>query len=193
MRPMAEAAPPAIGYTGEEYFSLVDAGVLQPDDRVELLDGVIVAMSPHNPRHASAIARLNGVLNRIVGSRAVVRVQLPLIAGTRSIPEPDISVVEGTFADYDRKHPATALLVVEVADASLAQDRLSKAAIYAAAGVPEYWLINLRDDCVEVLRRPDMASRRYVERRVAGMGDTIELLAFPATPLRVEDLIPARD
>ena len=190
---MAEVVPTGGGYTGAQYFSLVDAGLLDPEDRVELLDGVIVAMSPQNPRHASATARMSLALTRLVGSRAVVRVHVPLIAGARSIPEPDVAVVPGTLADYDKKHPSTALLVVEVADASLAQDRLTKAAIYAAAGIPEYWLMNLRDDCIEVLRRPDAASRRYTERIVVSRRETLTPSAFPEARLEVDDLIPAAE
>jgi Uma2 family endonuclease len=109
------------------------------------------------------------------------------------VPEPDLAIVAGKDADYDLKHPTAALLVVEVADSSLAQDRLTKGAIYAAAGIPEYWIVNLRDDCVEVLRRPDSGARRYTERRIATRRDSLDVVAFPDIVLRVDELIPARD
>lgn len=191
MRSMADAA--IHRYTGKEYLSLVEDGVLQPDDRVELLEGVIVAMSPQDPRHASVITLLNHALTRVIAPRAVVRVQLPLLVGAHSVPEPDLAVVPGSPADYFHKHPTTALLVIEIADSSLAPDRLTKGAMYAAAGIPEYWIVNLRDDCVEVLRRPDAAARLYVERRVTSREDKLDLLSFPDVHLRVDDLIPARD
>lgn len=180
------------GYTVERYFALVAEGVLDPDDRVELLEGVIVAMSPRNTRHDAAINRASDVLHDTIGTRAAVRVQSTLIVGRHSVPEPDVLVVPGRNADYDRAHPRTGLLVIEVSDTSLAQDRITKAAIYAAAGIPEYWIINLRDDRVEVLRSPDSTARVYRERTVAGPGDRIELVALPGRAVAVDDLLPAR-
>jgi Uma2 family endonuclease len=128
--------------TVERYLGLVEAGVLSEDDRVELLEGVVVATTPSNPPHAAGVARADEALRPAIGKRAHIRPQLSLVLG-RSVPEPDLAVVPGSVGDYDRAHPTTALLVIEVADASLKQDRLSKAAIYAAAGIPEYWIVNL--------------------------------------------------
>jgi len=193
MGSMAEAGPSASRCTAEEYFRLVGVGVLRPDDRVELLDGVIVAVSPQNPRHASAVRRAQRLLEVAIAGRAVLSVQLPFVAGGHSVPEPDVAVLPGREPDYDRAHPTTALLVVEVADGSLIQDRLTKAAIYAAASIPEYWIVNLRDDCVEVFRDPDRQARQYRHRRLVGRGEAIELLAFADASVSVSDLLPARD
>ena len=113
-------------WTAEQYPRLVDQGVLGPDDRVELLEGVIVAKAPQNEPHAAGVRRAEHALHRAVGDRAVVQAQLSLISGRRSVPEPDAAVLPGTIADYDRTHPRTALLVVEVADTSLKQDRITK-------------------------------------------------------------------
>ena len=179
-------------YTVDSYFTLVDTGNLSPTDRVELLDGVIVAEPPQNPRHASGITRVDGALRKAVGERAVVRVQSPFIAAPYSVPEPDVAVVPGHEADYDDRHPTMALLIVEVADTSLPQDRLSKARIYAAAGCPEYWVLNLRDDWVEVLRAPDLQAHDYAERRLAHRGDRLELVALPGAAVAVDDLLPGR-
>ncbi len=189
---MTQAVTVETRYTVERYFELVGAGVLRPDDRVELLEGVIVAMSPQNPPHASAITRASRVLDRVVGDRAVVRVQMPLIIGTYSVPEPDVAVVPGTDADYDGAHPTTALLIVEVADTSLLQDRLTKAAVYAAAGIPEYWLMNLRGDCIEVFRAPDPKTARYAETRTLRRGEQIDLIAFPDARVNLDDLLPGQ-
>lgn len=188
---MAQPAPAAARYTSRAYFDLVAGGDIHPDDRVELLEGVIVAMSPQNPRHASATTRVDTALRRAVTERAVVRVQLPLIAGTFSVPEPDVALVPGRDADYDHAHPTAALLVVEIADSSLLQDRLTKAGIYAAAGVPQYWIVNLRDDCVEVFTAPVAATRSYAERRVARRGECLDVAALSGTSVRVDDLLPA--
>jgi Uma2 family endonuclease len=193
---MAIAVPPAgtvpERYTVDRYFALVDEGVLRPDDAVELLEGVIVAMAPKGVRHAAGTCRAGEALRAVLGGRAVVREQNPLVVGQFSVPEPDVAVLPGRIADYDTAHPRTALLVVEVAESSLPQDRLTKAAIYAAAGIPEYWIVNLRDDCVEVHRRPEPGGRRYVERRVARRGERITLAAFPDAAVAVDDLLPVR-
>jgi Uma2 family endonuclease len=187
---MTEPAHSELRYTAKQYFDLVEQGVLDPDDRVELLEGVIVSMSPQSPRHASAVRRLHRALSAVIGERAVISVQTPLIAGRRSVPEPDIMVLPGTVEDYDSAHPAAALLVVEVADSSLKQDRLTKAAIYAAGGIPEYWLVNLRDDCIEISRALDLKRRRYRQTFIARRGDTIGVAAFPGTRVAVNDLLP---
>ena len=188
--PMVQAAPVESRYTTEAYFDLVAAGIMRPDDRVELLEGVIVAKAPHNPRRASATRRVSNALNSAIGHRAVISVQLPLIVGTHSVPEPDVAVIPGQASDYDAAHPTTALLVVEVADTSLVEDRLTKAPIYAAAGIPEYWLVNLRDDCVEVFRAPDPAARRYTGKRVAHRGDRLDLVAIAEAGVAVADILP---
>jgi len=188
---MALPAPVEAGYTGERYFGLVADGVLRPDDRVELLDGVIVAMPPQDPAHAFAVMRLDRVLQDLIGTRASIRVQLPFIAGTHSVPEPDIAVVPGPESRYAGAHPSAALLIVEVADSSLIQDRLTKAPIYAGSGVPEYWLVNLRDGCVEVFRSPQPEARRYVEKHIARRGERVELAALAGVSLAVDDLLPS--
>jgi len=187
---MAHGAPAPSRITSERYLALVDEGVLQPDDRVELLEGVIVAVAPQNPPHASGTDRADDALRAAVGNRAVTRVQQPLVLGRYGVPEPDVAVVPGPRAAYDHAHPTTALLIVQVADSSLAQDRLTKAAMYASAGVPEYWLVNLRDDCVEVFRAPDRPGRRYGERRVVRRGERIELVALPGATVAAADLLP---
>ena len=183
------AAPPR--WTAERYLALVDEGVLGPDDKVELLEGVIVSMAPQNVSHAAGVFRAQRALERAVGDRALVRGQLPLVLGKHSVPEPDVAVVAGSVPDYDRRHPTTALLVVEVADSSLEQDSLTKGAIYAAAGIPEYWIVNLPDDCVEVRRRPKASERRFASITVARRGDTLEAAALAGVRIAVDDLLPS--
>lgn len=178
------------GYSVESYFGLVRSGELSADDRVELLDGVIVAEPPQDPPHASAISRLTRAVGEAVGTSGVIRVQLPFIAGPFSVPEPDLAVVPGNQSDYDTQHPAKALLIVEVAQSSLPQDRLSKHRIYAAAACPEYWIVNLRDACVEAYRQPDVAARIYRARFVVRRGDEIDLVALPEARIRVAHVLP---
>jgi Uma2 family endonuclease len=175
--------------TVAHYLGLVDAGVLGPDDRVELLEGVVVAMAPQNPPHAAGVARANLAVLEVLRGRAHVRPQLSLVL-ERSVPEPDIAVVPGTADDYQTSHPRTALLVIEIADSSLKQDRLSKAAIYAAAGIPEYWIVNLVEEVVEVMRQPDPEAARYRGVRAVARGERLELVALPGAALDAAELLP---
>jgi len=180
-------------YTVHRYLALVDDGVLQPDDPVELLEGLIVAEPPANPPHASAVRRVEAALRAAVGPRAVICVQQPFLAGPYSLPEPDVAVVPGRLEDYDLVHPREALLVVEVADASLQQDRLTKAPIYAAAGVAEYWIVNLAAGQIEIFREPWPRRRRYATTAVARPGDMLALAALDQASVAVDDLLPVRD
>lgn len=179
--------------TSERYFGLVAEGVLRPEDRVELLEGVVVAMSPQNPPHAAAVRRAHTALRRVLQAETVISVQSPLVLTRDSVPEPDVAVVPGRESDYDRAHPTTARLIVEVADSSLVQDRITKTRIYAAAGIPEVWILNLRDDCVEVFRDPDPTKRAYRWTRVAQRNDRLDLISFSGAIIAVDDLLPRHD
>ncbi|MBI5503267.1 MAG: Uma2 family endonuclease [Deltaproteobacteria bacterium] len=187
---MAHNTQQDLGYDVESYFDLLRGGVLQHDDRVELLDGVIVASPPQLPLHAAVIMRVDSALRAAVGDRVSVRVQLPLLAGPRSVPEPDVALVAGRPADYDVNHPTRAVLVVEIADSSLPQDRLSKARIYAGCDTPEYWIVNLRDRRLEIRTEPDRRARVYASLHVATMGDVVELVALRGARVAVADLLP---
>ena len=125
---------------------MIEAGFFR-DERVELIQGVVVEESPQNAPHAYAIQVLNRLLMPRLVARADVRVQLPFAPGTHSLPEPDLAVV--AIGDYKAAHPSAAILIIEVADASLKFDRQEKAELYARAGVPEYWVVNLADRVIE--------------------------------------------
>jgi Uma2 family endonuclease len=180
------------GYSVDAYFDLVRQGVLDEDDRVELLDGVIVAEPPMDPPHATGITMVAEALRSAVGARALIRIQSPFIAGLHSAPEPDVAVVSGGPADYLDHHPSSALLVVEVSQSSLKQDRLSKSRIYAGAQVPEYWIVNLRDDCVEVSRAPDSLGRVCGECTVVRHGARLVVPGLAGMSVAVDDLLPPR-
>lgn len=167
-----------------EYDELVRRGALE-DARVELLHGRIVSMSPQGELHVSSVTRLVKMLIRALGDRAEVRVQAPFIAPDESEPEPDVAVVPpGAYLDT---HPQSALLIVEVSDTSLARDR-AKASLYAAAGVSEYWIVNIADDVVEVHREPVVAGYAAVTRHRGD--DVVRLVGFGDVELRVADLLP---
>src|SRR5262245_25904827 len=186
---MLHPAPAHTRMARERYFKLVEEGLLAEDDRVELLEGVVVAMPPQGPPHAGVIGRMTEQLVKVLGDRALVRVQLPLNLSSFSVPEPDFAVVPRHDSFYTDAHPETALLVIEVADRSLPQDRLTKGPIYAAAAIPQYLIVNLRQQCVEVNRLPDPGMRQYRETRIARRGERIALDGFPDLALAVDDLL----
>ncbi len=163
-----------------EYEQLVAAGAFT-DERVELLGGVIVEVSPQEPRHAAVIQRLDRAFQLAVGDRAQVRTQLPLAISNDSLPEPDLAlVIPGRFDDA---HPSTASLVVEVANRSVRKDRRIKAELYAAAGIAEYWLVNLQDDVIEVFSEPSGAT--YARIEPARPGAILRPKAFPDITISV--------
>ena len=194
---MTEPAPAAPGLpaqlTVEQYFALVDQGILEPDDKVELLEGVVVAMAPEGLWHANGVRWVFDTLRAAVGSRAYVDQQHSFIAGPMSAPEPDITVLPGRRDDYLTHHPETALLIAEVSDSSLTQDRLTKAGIYAATGIPEYWIVARRGDYVQVSTNPIASERRYATVRIARRGETITLAELPDVTVAVDDLLPPVD
>lgn len=166
-----------------EYDRLVALGVFE-GERLELLDGVLVAMSPNHPEHASPIQALSQLLIPALSGRAIVRVQLPLLAAGESEPEPDLAVVP--LGDYRHTHPDRVHCVIEVAQSSVLKDRTVKAALYAASGFPEYWLVNVAEGSVEVRRDP--ARAEYGTNRRFGLEDTVGLEAFPDVLVRVTDI-----
>ena len=155
------------------------------DERVELLRGALVAMSPQGTRHAHVIARLVRLLIQRLGPDVDVRCRMPFAAGADSVPEPDIAVVPAM--DYSTFIPDRALLVVEVADSSLRKDRILKAEVYAEAGVPEYWLVDLAHDAVEVRTLP--ADGKYTRTDILGPTDAIRPAAFPDVELAVREIL----
>lgn len=166
-----------------EYERLVAMGAFE-DERVELLDGVIVEMSPHEPPHATAITRLNKLLVRAVGDSAEVRVQVSFAASEFSEPEPDFAVVP--LGAYHDAHPDTALLLVAVSGASLRKDRGIKASIYARASVPVYWIVNTADQCVEIYTAPRNGS--YANVTVARPGETLKIDQLTGVEIPVAEI-----
>jgi Uma2 family endonuclease len=167
-----------------EFERLAEAGLFD-DERIELLGGVIVEMSPQDPRHSATIERLSGELQRAVGARASVRVQLPFAASEDSLPEPDIAVVPRL--DYDDAHPDRAFLLAEVASSSLRKDRSLKADLYARAAVPDYWVVNLAERHVEVHTLPRAGV--YTAVKIARPGDLLRPSAFDGVSIAVSDFL----
>ncbi|WP_394849342.1 Uma2 family endonuclease [Pendulispora brunnea] len=168
-----------------EYEQLVELGVFK-DERVELLYGVVVKMSPIGPPHNNAVARLNELLVlALVGRGVELRPQSSFAASDDSEPEPDFTLVPR--GDYRTAHPAQAYLVIEVAQSSLKDDRAVKARLYAEAGVPEYWIVNLVDQVVEVHRKP--ASGRYESITIVRAGESLDIEQFPDVRISVDAIL----
>lgn len=143
-------------WTREKYEHATELGLFGPDDRIELVKGEIVQKMPQNSPHSTAYRLTEKTLNRVFGEGYDVRGQLPLTLDDESQPEPDLAVVQGSPRDFKSAQPTarSSVLVVEISDTTLPYDRITKAAMYAESGVPEYWIINLKDRLLEVHREP---------------------------------------
>lgn len=177
------------------YDRLVEAGVFGPEDRVELLDGLLVAREPQGGRHATAVALVRAALEKAFGRAYYVREEKPLALDEQSEPEPDVVVVPGRPRDYRDAHPSQPVLVVEVADTSLALDRLRKGGLYARAGIADYWVVNLIDEVLEVYREPVRAPSghgdwKYDSVRLLRRNAVVTPLAAPRARIRVSALLP---
>lgn len=192
---MSEAAVRTRRFTRLEYDRLVEQGFFRPDDRIELLAGRLVVKEPQDSAHATAVLLVLDALRGAVGTDVHVRPGTPVAMGRWSEPEPDVSVVPGAPRHYRSTHPAHPVLVVEVASSRLRFDRTRKAAVYARAGVPEYWIVDVVGRALEVRREPErVAGRRprwgYRSVERLGPDDTVTPLAAPGARIGVGELLP---
>ncbi len=189
---------PAIGtrkWTRLEYDRLVEAEILGPEDRIELLGGQMIVKEPQYSPHATAIQLVQRTLDRAFGPGWSVRPQLPIALAEDSEPEPDVCVVRGDPRDYRDAHPERPVLIVEVSLSRLGFDREHKGSLYARAGITDYWIVNLPDRRVEIYREPvpDGAASfgwRYGRSATLGPDERIAPLAAPAAEIAVADLLP---
>jgi len=168
-----------------EYDLMVGAGAFE-GERLELLNGALVEMTPQGTRHSESVARLSRLLTRALPDQYVVRTHSPFAASDDSEPEPDLAVVPDE--DYSARHPSTAFLIVEVADSSRAKDLGPKARLYAAAGAPEYWLVDLVDDVVVVHLR--LEGGRYANVTTRRAGEILKPTTLPQVEVPVARLLP---
>ncbi|MGH7434891.1 MAG: Uma2 family endonuclease [Polyangiaceae bacterium] len=156
------------------------------DERVELLYGAIVRMSPTHPPHSGILQRLTQMLARALDeSQAGVRIQSPLALSSQSMPEPDLAIVPP--GDYLEAHPTEAWLIIEVAESSLKKDRVIKARLYAEAAVPEYWIVDVEANLIEVRTGPEGGN--YARVAVHGRGTRISLVRFPEVSLSTDRIL----
>ncbi len=182
-------------WTRVEYERLIDEGIFTTEDRIELIDGLLIVAEPQSSYHYSAIAYVVRALTRAFGDHWTIRSQGPIALDDISEPEPDVAVVRGRLEDYVHQHPSDPVLVVEVTLSSLTLDRRYKSSLYARGKRPEYWVVNLVDRVLEVRRDPVRSTAapygwdyRVVE--IARPGDRVTALAAPDAPIAVADLLP---
>ena len=176
-------------FTVEEYHLMAQAGVLSEDERVELVEGEVVLMTPIGSRHAACVKRLNRLFSTRAGAKAVVGVQDPVTLGAYSEPQPDVALLKPRADFYASAHPGPedVLLVVEVSESSAAYDLEVKIPLYARAGIPEVWLVDLDAREIRVYREP--ASGRYRQAATVPRGGKIAPAALPEVVLAADEVL----
>ncbi len=176
-------------FTVDEYFALAEAGILHKEERIELIDGEIIIMSPIGDPHRQSVNWVGRLLTIALGKRAMVQVQATIVLNDATAPEPDIAVIRlRSINDLVTATPEEIYFLVEVADSSLAFDRETKLPRYAAAGIPEVWIANLVNRQVEAHCNP--VDGVYQSVRIIHAGATISPQAFPDVTLAVSDFLP---
>lgn len=176
-------------FTADEYHRMSEAGILTEDDRVELIDGEILRMSPIGSRHIGCVNRLNALFSDRVGKLAIVSIQNLIHIDDYSEPEPDVALLKPR-ADFYSQSLATAeevLLIIEVADTSVEYDRYVKLPVYARAGIPEVWIVDVPGAGVEINTEP--LNGVYQQSRRAIRGEMLTPLSFPSIKVSVEDIV----
>jgi len=167
-----------------EYHEMDESGLLTCDTPTELLDGEIFDMSPINSLHAAAVKRLNRLLSRLLGDSVLLSVQDPIRLSDNSEPQPDIAVLRFRDDYYANEHPTPddILLIIEVADSTIYKDRNVKMPLYALAGIPETWLVDLGNQTVEVFLQPQFGN--YADTKVYELGEYIRSEVVPRVAVR---------
>jgi Uma2 family endonuclease len=176
-------------FTVDEYEQMGRAGILREDDRVELVDGEIVEMTPIGSQHAGCVKGTANLFARRAGDRAVVSVQDPIRLGAYSEPQPDVAILKPRPDFYRQSHPGPqdVLLAIEVSDASTVYDRETKIPLYARAGIPEAWRVDLQADLVEVYRDPSPDA--YHQVQTVRRGERLAPSLLPDIELTAEEIL----
>jgi Uma2 family endonuclease len=195
MRVMASYETRTRRFSRAEYERLIDLGVFQPGEPIELIGGELMVAEPQGAAHYTAIMKTAKALEAAFGPAWHARTQGPVGLDDDSEPEPDVAIVPGSPDDYSRAHPSRPVLTVEVAESSLGADRERKGSLYARAGLPDYWVLNLVDRVLEVYREPAPDSTapfgwRYARREVFDASARVTSLAAPGSSIPVSHLLP---
>ena len=189
--PAAELVREKRKFTVAEYYRMAEVGILHHTERVELLDGEIIVMAPMGDRHANVVRRIGQALQQMARLAVTISVQCPLRLDDYSEPEPDVAILRFREDGYiTHPGPADTLVVMEVSDSTLDFDREVKSKRYAAAGIPEMWVLNLPGDCLDRLDQPGPAG--YARHTIFRRGENISPAALPDLAFAVADLLPPR-
>ena len=176
-------------FTVEQYHRMVSSGILTEDDRVELIKGEIIEMSPVGRRHAAHVKRLNKLFSRQLGDRALVGIQDPVELDNTSEPQTDVSLLQPRPDFYESRHPQSQdiFLLVEVSDTTAEYDREVKIPLYAEDKIVEVWLVDINEQCLEVYRQPSADAYQDVQKFYRSQ--TLSIQAFPDVEITVKEIL----
>jgi Uma2 family endonuclease len=174
-----------------DYELMIETGILTEDDRVELIQGEIVEMSPIGAKHVACVNDISHLLNRRAGNDVIVQVQNPIVLPDGSAPQPDLALIHGHYDRGGLPTVADVLLVIEVADTSRDYDRTTKLPLYAAAGVPEAWLFDLVAERIE--RHTEPGPDGYQLIALAGRGKSLRSLVLSGVTLAIDEVLPVEE
>lgn len=176
-------------FTVEDYYRMASAGILQPHDRVELIEGEIINMSPIGSPHAGCVMCLMNLFVRLLGDKANINSQNPVRLSDLSEPQPDVAVLKPRADFYRNAHPTPGdvLLLVEVSDTTLDYDRKTKLPLYANSGIAEYWIIDLNAEAIEIYTEP--ANGTYMQTQIVKRGENLVLHAAGDITINANDIL----
>ena len=176
-------------FTVDEYYRMAEAGILSEDDRVELIAGEIIKMSPIGSPHSGCVNRLNRLFSARLGDRTILSIQNPVRLNERTEPQPDIALLIPRTDFYSQRHPQAeeVLLIIEVSDTTIEYDREVEIPLYAAAGIVEVWIVSLAEELIEVYRQP--LANNYAEVRQFRRGENVAPLSFSDVVLSVNEVL----
>ncbi len=172
----------------KEYDEMIEHGILTTEDKVELLNGVIIEKMPKGIRHAAINDLVAELLRETLGKRVIIRNQNPIVLDDYSEPEPDLVLANPPRETYLERHPTPKdiLLIIEISDTTLGRDRVTKSLAYAKAGIQQYLVLNLQNETLEEYREP--SEDGYQFKRTLRKGDSLNLMAFPKAEIKIDDL-----
>lgn len=175
-------------FTVQQYHKMLESGILTEDDRVELIRGEIIEMSPIGTKHAACVNRLINLLVQLLGKRVIVAAQNPIALNDNSEPQPDVALLKPRDDFYATAHPQPQdiLLLIEVADSTIIYDREEKIPLYAEANIIEVWLVDINEQIVEIYQQPTAAGYQQMQKFTSGQSLSIQ--AFPNVIINVNEI-----
>ena len=176
-------------FTAQEYHLMAEVGILTPEDKVELIQGEIITMSPVGLKHAATIKRFNSLLTYQLQNQAIIGVQDPIQLDNLSEPQPDISLLKMRSDFYESSIPTAQdiLALIEVSDSTIKYDLEVKLPLYGSNNIPEIWLVNLNDQSLTIYRNPEKGY--YQNQQILGSHQTASFLAFPQLIVKLRDFL----